>query len=48
MAANVLTAPRLWDELLGGSRSSGFWRLLSLRVDSALGVAPDGGLPNVG
>ena len=46
MAANVLTAPKLWEELLSGSRSSGFWRLLALRVDSALGVAPDGGLPN--
>ena len=46
MAANVLTAPRLWSELLSGTRSSGFWRLLSLRIDSALGVAPDGGLPN--
>ena len=46
MAANVLTAPKLWEELLSGSRSNGFWRLLALRVDSALGVAPDGGLPN--
>lgn len=46
MAANVLTPARLWDELLKGSRSSGFWRLLSLRVDSAIGVAPDAGLPN--
>ena len=46
MAANVLTAPRLWNELLSGSRSNGFWRLLALRVDSAIGVAPDGGLPN--
>ena len=46
MSANVLNAPRLWQELLSGSRSSGFWRLLALRVDSALGVAPDGGLPN--
>ena len=47
MAAEVLTAPRLWDELLNGSRSRGFWRLLALRIDSALGVSPDGGLPNV-
>ena len=38
---------RLWKELLFGSRCASFWRLLELRVDSALGVAPDGGLPNV-
>ena len=47
MAANVLTARQLWDELLGGSRCEAFYRLLALRIDSALGVAPDGGLPNV-
>jgi uncharacterized membrane protein YheB (UPF0754 family) len=47
MAQNVLTAPQLWDELLTGARSSAFWRLLSLRVDAALGVAPDGGVPNL-
>ena len=47
MAANVLTAPQLWDALLAGSRSSAFWRLLALRIDSAIGVAPDGGLPNL-
>ena len=43
---NVLTAPQLWDELLKGSRCAAFWRLLALRVDAALGVAPDAGLPN--
>ena len=47
MAANVLTAPRLWAELLSGSRSSAFWRLMSLRVDAALGVTGSAGLPNV-
>ena len=36
MAANVLTAPQLWDALLAGSRSSGFWRLLALRIDSGV------------
>ena len=46
MADYVLTPAKLWNELLQGSRSSSFWRLLSLRVDSALGVAPDAGLPN--
>ena len=44
---NVLTGRQLWDELLFGARSNGFWRLLGLRIDTALGVAPDGGLPNV-
>ena len=47
MAANVLTAPQLWGELVGGTRSPGFWRLLSLRVDSALGVGGSSGVPNV-
>ena len=47
MAANVLTAPQLWDELVGGARSAGFWRLLSLRVDSALGVGGSSGVPNL-
>ena len=45
--SNVLTGRQLWDELLFGARSNGFWRLLGLRIDTALGVAPDGGLPNV-
>ena len=47
MVQKVLTARQLWDALLSGSRCSAFWRLLTLRVDSALGVAPDGGVPNV-
>jgi len=47
VVANVLTARQLWDELLYGSRCRAFWRLLALRIDAALGVAPDGGLPNV-
>ena len=47
VAAKIFTAEQLWEELLSGSRSSGFWRLLALRIDTALGVAPDGGLPNV-
>ena len=47
MAANVLTAPQLWRELLSGSRSSAFWRMLSLRVDAALGVTGSAGLPNL-
>ena len=32
MVANVLTAPQLWEELLTGTRSAGFWKLLALRV----------------
>ena len=44
---NVLTARQLWDELLSGTRCSAFWRLVSLRVDAALGVAPEAGLPNI-
>ncbi len=47
MSANVLTAPQLWRELLSGSRSSAFWRLMALRVDAALGVTGSAGLPNV-
>jgi hypothetical protein len=47
MSTNVLSAPQLWRELLSGSRSSAFWRLMALRVDAALGVAGSAGLPNV-
>ena len=47
LAARIFTAKQLWNELLSGARSTAFWRLLSLRIDTALGVAPDGGLPNV-
>ena len=47
MAANVLAAPQLWDELLTGSRCQAFWKLLAIRVDIALGVAGSSGLPNV-
>lgn len=47
LAANVLTGKQLWDELLSGSRSASFWRLLEIRVESALGVAPEKGVPNI-
>jgi len=47
VAENVLTGKQLWEELLSGSRSAGFWRLLEIRVESALGVAPESGIPNI-